>query len=110
MKHIKTHALPGISRQQLRAADTSAAASTSAPRGRVAITIAVMLSISLSALDLTIVSTAMPTIASELGGFAFYSWVFSAYLLTSTSMVPIFGRLADKLGRRHAFVSLLGYK
>jgi MFS family permease len=52
----------------------------------------------LSALDQTIVSTAMPRIIAELNGLALYSWVTTAYLLSSTVMVPIWGKLGDLYG------------
>ena len=52
-------------------------------------------SASLAALEATVVGTAMPTVIASLGGLAHYSWVFSAYLLTSTASVPIWGRLSD---------------
>jgi EmrB/QacA subfamily drug resistance transporter len=54
----------------------------------------------MAALELTVVSTAMPTVVGELGGIQHYAWVFSAYLLTSTVMVPIYGKLADLYGRK----------
>jgi len=54
----------------------------------------------LSALDQTIVSTAMPTIISELNGLELYAWVTTSYLLTSTVMVPIWGKLGDLYGRK----------
>jgi EmrB/QacA subfamily drug resistance transporter len=54
----------------------------------------------LSALDQTIVSTAMPTIVSELKGLDLYPWVTTSYLLTSTVMVPIWGKLGDLFGRK----------
>jgi EmrB/QacA subfamily drug resistance transporter len=54
----------------------------------------------LSALDQTIVATAMPRIISELNGLALYSWVTTAYLLASTVMVPIWGKLGDLFGRK----------
>jgi MFS family permease len=54
----------------------------------------------LSALDQTIVSTAMPTIISELQGLDLYPWVTTSYLLTSTVMVPIWGKLGDLYGRK----------
>jgi EmrB/QacA subfamily drug resistance transporter len=54
----------------------------------------------LSALDQTIVSTAMPTIVSELKGLDLYPWVTTSYLLTSTVMVPIWGKLGDLYGRK----------
>jgi EmrB/QacA subfamily drug resistance transporter len=63
-----------------------------------------MLGMALAALDSTIVGTAMPTIVSTLGGVALYSWVVSAYLLTSTTTVPLYGRLADLYGRKPVFL------
>jgi EmrB/QacA subfamily drug resistance transporter len=54
----------------------------------------------LAALEATVVGTAMPTIVAALGGLAHYSWVFSAYLLTSTVTVPVWGKLSDLFGRR----------
>jgi EmrB/QacA subfamily drug resistance transporter len=59
---------------------------------------------SLGALEATVVGTAMPTIIATLGGLAHYSWVFSAYLLTSTASVPIWGRLSDLYGRRRMYL------
>jgi len=66
--------------------------------------IALMLGMALAALDTTIVGTAMPSIVGKLGGFDLYSWVFSAYLLTSTTTVPIYGKLADLYGRKPLFL------
>ena len=54
----------------------------------------------LSALDQTIVSTAMPRIIAELHGLEMYSWTATAYMLTSTVMVPIYGKLGDLYGRK----------
>jgi EmrB/QacA subfamily drug resistance transporter len=62
--------------------------------------IGVMIVFLLSALDQTIVGTAMPRIIAELNGLQFYSWVTTAYLLTSTVMVPIWGKLGDLFGRK----------
>jgi EmrB/QacA subfamily drug resistance transporter len=67
------------------------------------ITIGVMLSLFISSVEGTIVATAMPTIVSDLGGLAYYSWVFSAYMLASTTTVPIYGKLSDIYGRRPVF-------
>jgi EmrB/QacA subfamily drug resistance transporter len=67
-------------------------------------TVGVLLGTALAALDGTIVGTAMPTIIGRLGGMALYSWVFSGYLLTSTTTVPIYGRLADLYGRKPLFL------
>jgi EmrB/QacA subfamily drug resistance transporter len=60
---------------------------------------------SLGALEATVVSTAMPTVIATLGGLAQYSWVFSAYMLTSTAAVPIWGRLSDLYGRRRMYLT-----
>ena len=60
----------------------------------------IMLVTFLAAVDATIVDTAMPSIIGSLGGVALYSWVFSAYLLTQTTTVPIYGKLADLFGRK----------
>ncbi|HEV2582697.1 MAG TPA: MDR family MFS transporter [Ktedonobacteraceae bacterium] len=71
---------------------------------KITIIIALMLGMSLAALDTTIVGTALPTIVGKLGGITLYSWVFSAYLLTSTTTVPIYGKLADLFGRKPIFL------
>jgi EmrB/QacA subfamily drug resistance transporter len=72
-------------------------------KNRRIVTFAVMMGTALAALDGTVVSTAMPTITGHLGGLALYPWVFSAYLLTSTISVPIYGKLADLYGRKRLF-------
>ncbi|MEU0569826.1 MDR family MFS transporter [Nonomuraea sp. NPDC005983] len=54
----------------------------------------------LAMLDQTIVGTALPRIVTELGGTALYTWVVTAYLLTSTITVPLYGRLSDQYGRK----------
>ena len=68
------------------------------------VTVGVMLSLFMAAVESTVVATAMPTIVSELGGLALYSWVFTAYMLTSTTTVPIYGKLSDIFGRRPVFM------
>jgi EmrB/QacA subfamily drug resistance transporter len=69
----------------------------------VAVTAAIMLSLFLASMEVTIVGTAMPTIVGQLGGLSAYSWVFSAYLLASTTTVPIYGKLSDLFGRRPVY-------
>jgi EmrB/QacA subfamily drug resistance transporter len=73
-------------------------------QAKIIVTIALMLGISLASLDTTIVGTAMPSIVGKLGGITLYSWVFSVYLLTSTTTVPIYGKLADLFGRKPLFL------
>ncbi|MDB5052175.1 MAG: EmrB/QacA subfamily drug resistance transporter [Bacilli bacterium] len=65
--------------------------------------IALMISTFLSAIEGTIVSTAMPKIASELGGMQMISWVVSIYLLTTVVATPVFGRVSDLFGRKIVF-------
>ncbi|MXW27006.1 MAG: MFS transporter [Dehalococcoidia bacterium] len=59
----------------------------------------------LSSLDGAILATALPTILSDLGGFKLLSWVFTLYMLTSTVVVPIIGKLSDMFGRRPFVIS-----
>jgi multidrug resistance protein len=61
---------------------------------------ALMLSTALVALDSTIIATAVPTIVSDLGGFAQFPWLFSIYLLAQAVLTPIYGRLSDVVGRK----------
>lgn len=69
-------------------------------RQRVIVLLAVLLGLFLSALDQTIVGTAMPVIVTDLAGNDLYTWVVTAYLLTSTITVPIYGKLGDVYGRK----------
>lgn len=62
-----------------------------------------LLGVFLSAVDATIVTTALPTIAGELGGLDQLTWVLTAYLLTSTAFTPLGGKLSDLYGRRVVF-------
>ena len=64
----------------------------------------VLLVMLLASLDQTIVGTAMPRIITDLQGFDRYTWVTTAYLLTSTVMVPIYGKLSDLFGRKSIFL------
>ena len=61
---------------------------------------ALFLALLLAALDQTIVSTALPTIVGDLGGLTHLSWVVTAYLLTSTVVGPLYGKLGDLHGRK----------
>ena len=62
----------------------------------------------LAAIEGTIIATAMPNIASSLGGFGLYSWVFSSYLLMQAITTPIFGKLSDIFGRKPVFMIGVG--
>lgn len=64
------------------------------------ITLGVMFSLFMAAMETTVVATAMPTIVAQLGGLDIYSWVFSAYLVASTTVVPVVGKLSDTVGRK----------
>ncbi len=73
-------------------------------RGGVLVSIsALLLGMLLAALDQTIVSTALPTIVSELGGLDHLSWVVTAYLLAATAATPLWGKLGDQYGRKKLF-------
>jgi EmrB/QacA subfamily drug resistance transporter len=81
------------------------AARQSGSRGTVLAVAGLMLALFLVALDQTIVGTALPKIVAELNGFERYAWVTTAYLLASTSMIPIIGKLGDIYGRKWFIVS-----
>lgn len=68
---------------------------------------ALMVAMLLAALDQTIVSTALPTIANELHGLSKYSWVATAYLLTSAVSTPLYGKISDMYGRKKVFQSAI---
>jgi EmrB/QacA subfamily drug resistance transporter len=73
--------------------------------GRIlAIYAGLMVTLMLAALDQTIVATALPRIVSDLGGITQYSWVFTAYMLTATVTVPLYGKLGDVWGRKNLFL------
>ncbi len=61
---------------------------------------ALMLFMMLAAMDVTIVSTAVPQVVADLGDFSLFTWVFSIYLLAQTVTIPIYGKLADIYGRK----------
>src|SRR5437588_451198 len=79
----------------------------SMPRGRDLWVIlgALMLAMLLAALDQTIVSTALPTIVSDLGGLNHLSWVVTAYMLATTASTPLWGKLGDQYGRKPLFMA-----
>ncbi|HEY4773377.1 MAG TPA: MDR family MFS transporter [Xanthobacteraceae bacterium] len=67
------------------------------------VTAACLLSVFMVAIEVTIVSTAMPTIVAQLDRFQIFSWVFAAYILTSAVTAPVYGRLADLYGRKRVY-------
>jgi EmrB/QacA subfamily drug resistance transporter len=69
---------------------------------------ALLLAIFLGAMEATVVATAMPTVISDLGGISLYGWVGAAYLLASTVTVPLYGKLADRRGRKPVLLAGLG--
>ncbi len=74
-----------------------------ARRERSLILAACLMATFVSAIESTIIATAMPTIVSDLGGFDLFSWVFTIFLLTQAVSIPIYGRLADMFGRKKVF-------
>ncbi len=76
-------------------------------RTRLLIIGALMLGMLLAALDQTIVATALPTIAGDLGGLSHLSWIVTAYLLASTALTPLWGKLGDLYGRKIFFLAAI---
>lgn len=72
------------------------------------VTLAVFITTFMSAIEGTIVSTAMPTIIADLDGLAIMSWVVSIFLLMTAVSTPIYGKLADSIGRRPVFLFGIG--
>jgi multidrug resistance protein len=87
-----------------RPAIRQATQGTAADR-RGAVVAALMLAMALAALDSTIVSTAVPQIVGDLGGFSVFSWLFSGYLLAVTVTLPVYGKLSDTFGRKPVLVA-----
>lgn len=78
----------------------------SLPRRQVMLTFAgVMLAMFLGSLDQTVVGTAMPRIISDLGGFSHYTWVTTAYIISSAVVIPITGKLTDMYGRKPFYIA-----
>src|SRR5687768_1376111 len=75
--------------------------------GRKFVTAALLLVMVLVSMEMTITSTAMPTIIGELHGLEHYSWVASIYLLACTVTMPLYGRLADAFGRKPVLLASL---
>jgi EmrB/QacA subfamily drug resistance transporter len=69
---------------------------------------AMLISTFMAAVEVTVISTAMPTIVAKLGGFSLFSWAFGAYLLTQAVVTPLYGRLADSFGRKRVYLASAG--
>lgn len=74
-------------------------------RGKLIVMGCTMLGMFLAAMDQTVVGTALPRVIASLGGLNLYSWVFTAYMLTSTTTVPIAGKLSDLYGRKRFYMA-----
>lgn len=77
-------------------------------RAFIALFTAVMLPMFLAAVDQTVLATATPHVAADLGGLSDTAWIAVGYLLTATVMAPVYGRLGDRLGRRRVLLAALG--
>lgn len=73
-------------------------------RKRQLVTLALLLSTFLAAIEVTVVSTAIPKIVADLGGLQLISWIYAAYLLTTAVSTPFFGKLSDLFGRKNIFI------
>lgn len=78
--------------------------STKRPKGFWLVVLSLMLTLFLASLDVTVVSTAIPTIARELDALNEISWLSTGYLLTATALFPVYGRLSDIFGRRETIL------
>lgn len=72
-------------------------------KSRLLVMCSIVLAMLIASIDTTIMNTTMPIIAEELGGTALYAWSFAAYMIASTILSPIAGRLSDLFGRKKLF-------
>ncbi|MGV3465406.1 MAG: MFS transporter [Heyndrickxia sp.] len=72
-------------------------------KSRTLVMISIVLAMLTSSIDTTIMNTTMPTIAKELGRFDLYAWSFASYMISSTILSPVAGRLSDLFGRKKVF-------
>jgi len=73
-------------------------------RTKLLILAGVLIGLLMAALDQTIVATALPRVVADLGGFDRFAWVFTAYMLASTALIPVMGKLSDMYGRKWVYV------
>src|SRR5215213_6460146 len=83
------------------------AAPAPAARPPLAILLALGLAVLLAALDQSIVATALPTVAGELGGLTGLAWVVTAYLVAETVSMPLYGKLGDVVGRKRVLIGAI---
>src|SRR6476661_6161417 len=88
-----------------RAEDTAASARTGPDRAVLAVFAGLMLGSLIASLNMTLVAPALPTIVSELGGIADYSWIPISAMLASTIVVPVAGKLSDIYGRKPLYMT-----
>ncbi|WP_026692353.1 MFS transporter [Peribacillus kribbensis] len=74
-------------------------------KSRNTVLVSIVLAMLVASIDTTIMNTTMPAIAKELGGFGLYAWAFAAYMITTTILSPVAGRLSDMFGRKRVFAS-----
>jgi EmrB/QacA subfamily drug resistance transporter len=104
MAEVRAHA-PAPDSPEAAAAAAQPWGLTLSRRRIVAVIAAVMMAMLLSAVDQTVVGTAMPRIIADLNGLQHYAWVATAYLLASTASMPIWGKLSDAFGRKRFFIA-----
>ena len=73
-------------------------------RKKLLILVGVLIGMLMAALDQTVVATALPRVVADLGGFDRFAWVFTAYMLASTALIPMMGKISDMYGRKWVFV------
>ncbi len=95
--------MTSMTAQTAASPDAESGSTLISPRRRNFVFLAIMLGMLLAALDQTIVATALPTIVADLGGAGHQSWVVTSYLLASTIMTALAGRLGDLFGRKRVF-------
>ncbi|MFE2287925.1 MFS transporter [Streptomyces sp. NPDC059443] len=92
--------IPGAGAGARAGAKAGGAGAGAPARPRTAVVAALMLTMGLVAIDAAIVSTAVPQIVGDLGGFALFSWIFSGYILAGTVTLPVYGKFSDTYGRK----------
>jgi EmrB/QacA subfamily drug resistance transporter len=74
-------------------------------KNRLSVMASIVLAMLVASMDTTIANTTMPIIAKELGGFELYAWTFAAYMIVSTVLAPVAGRISDLFGRKKVFAT-----